>query len=276
MRKDIIIFSDLDSTALGDDHLFSKTTKDIVIDLYKSGIYFCPITARSAVDILKQGEILQLDKYNGIIAGANGAKIYDFGTKKWIFESFIDRKIIETIFKETYGKIGKIKVHYFADDAVYVYGQGENSKYWSELMKMDYNIIKSVEEIDKPITHLTIILEKDSTEEKAEEFYNNYIQKLEGVDIKKYTSRIFEIINKGVNKGLAVKKICEYLGFDKNKSTSYAFGDSFNDFEMFDKVNVGVAMQNAIPQLIEISNDVTLNNNEDGVAHYIKNKIINK
>ncbi|WP_338972757.1 Cof-type HAD-IIB family hydrolase [Spiroplasma endosymbiont of Panorpa germanica] len=276
MRKDIIIFSDLDSTALQDNHLFSEETKDVVVELYKKGIYFCPVTARSAKDILKQGEILSLDQHGGIIAGANGAKIYDYKTKKWIFESFIDRNVIETVFKETYGKIGKIKVHYFADDSVYVYGEGENSKYWSELMKMDYNIIKSVEEIDKPITHLTIILEKDSTDQKAEEFYNSYVKMIPGVDIKKYTARIFEVINKGVNKGLAVKKICEYLGFEKQNSKSYAFGDSFNDFEMFNKVDVGVAMQNAIPQLIDIADDITLNNNENGVSHYIKTKILDK
>ncbi|AHI53600.1 HAD superfamily hydrolase [Spiroplasma sabaudiense Ar-1343] len=274
MRKDLIIFSDLDGTALGDNHLFSTETKNTVSKLYENGIYFCPITARSPVDILNQGKILKLDQYGGIIAGANGAKIYDFKTKKWIFESYIDRNTIETIFKETFGKIGKIKVHYFADDTVYVYGMGENSKYWSDLMKMDYNIIETVVEITKPITHLTIVLEKDSTDENAEQFFQNYINKLPNVDIKKYTKRVFEVINKGVNKGLAVRKICEYLGFDKKTSKSYAFGDSFNDFEMFEKVNVGVAMENAITQLIELADDRTKNNNENGVSQYIENVIL--
>jgi hydroxymethylpyrimidine pyrophosphatase-like HAD family hydrolase len=75
-------------------------------------------------------------------------------------------------------------------------------------------------------------------------------------------------------KGFAVEKICEYLGIDKTKTKSYAFGDSHNDFELFSSSDYGIAMGNALPELYEEADFITNTNDEDGVANYIEKKIL--
>ena len=46
------------------------------------------------------------------------------------------------------------------------------------------------------------------------------------------------------------------------------FGDDYNDLDMFDKdLWTGVAMGNACDALKDAADEVTLTNNEDGIAH---------
>jgi hydroxymethylpyrimidine pyrophosphatase-like HAD family hydrolase len=77
-----IVFSDLDSTLLRDNHYFSKRTKQVVRDLHDQGIMLIPITARSTKDILEQGKRLGLQELDGICAGNNGSQIFDFKNNK--------------------------------------------------------------------------------------------------------------------------------------------------------------------------------------------------
>ena len=49
-----------------------------------------------------------------------------------------------------------------------------------------------------------------------------------------------------------------------------AFGDDENDYEIIKNVGCGIAVDNAIPMIREIANDIAESNNEDGVAKYIE------
>ena len=53
-----------------------------------------------------------------------------------------------------------------------------------------------------------------------------------------------------------------------------AFGDDNNDIEMLKMCGCGVAVANAVPEVLDIANDVTLSNDEDGVAVWLKEKCL--
>lgn len=92
------------------------------------------------------------------------------------------------------------------------------------------------------------------------------------VDIAYSADTFIEIFPKGVNKGKALKTVCDYLGIDLQNVM--AFGDQELDIPMIEAAGTGVAMGNAIPQLKEKADFVTRTNNEDGIAyaleHYLK------
>lgn len=73
---------------------------------------------------------------------------------------------------------------------------------------------------------------------------------------------------KNVTKGQAIKFICEYLMIDINHTV--AFGDGPNDIEMFETVNLALAMGNAIDNLKDKADDVLLSIDNDGVYHGLK------
>ena len=46
-----------------------------------------------------------------------------------------------------------------------------------------------------------------------------------------------------------------------------AFGDAENDISMLEYAGIGVAMGNATDQVKAIADEITLSNEEDGIAH---------
>ncbi|AHB35963.1 HAD-IIB family hydrolase [Spiroplasma apis] len=274
-KEKLLIFSDLDGTALNSNHEFSERTKNTVRKAYENGHYFIPITARSTKDgIFTQAINIGIDKLGGIAVSNNGTHIYDFESGTWLREIYVSQKLIKKIFNKTFGKVGKYKVHYFANDITYVYGPGENSRYWSDIMKVDYKVIESLEEITKPISHLTIILPDNAGEVEEKELHKDFNFAKRGLDIIKYTNRVYEIIPKNINKGEAAQFISKHFA-KKNKSfQSICFGDNFNDIPLFEKTDYSVAMDNAIDTLKKIATHKTLSNNEDGVAHFIEKEIL--
>ena len=48
-----------------------------------------------------------------------------------------------------------------------------------------------------------------------------------------------------------------------------SFGDDMNDIEMLKLCGTGVAVANAIPEAREAADEITLSNDEDGVAEWL-------
>ncbi|WP_026389594.1 Cof-type HAD-IIB family hydrolase [[Acholeplasma] multilocale] len=271
-----IIFSDLDSTLLRDNHYFSKRTKQVVKDLAAQDMMLIPITARATKDVLDQAKRLGLDKLGGIIAGNNGSQIFDFKNNTWILNEFLSEDLVNAVFNTFYGTY-KAKVHFYGDETTYVFNEGKMSLYWAQMMGTDYVVASTPEEIEDPISHMTIVLKKGTTKAESEAAILDIKNKFgSDADIHVYTERVIEVCPKNISKGNAVKVIKEYLGIT-DEVTTYAFGDGPNDFPMFEAVDNGVALQNAIPQLIDIAQDITKDTNDnDGVANYIYDNILKK
>lgn len=77
-----------------------------------------------------------------------------------------------------------------------------------------------------------------------------------------------EIIRKGIEKGDALVKICEYYGVPL--SQTIAFGDSMNDYSMIKKAKLGIAMGNAADELKEAADMVCKSVKEEGIYHAFK------
>lgn len=78
---------------------------------------------------------------------------------------------------------------------------------------------------------------------------------------------VVEIIKYGLNKAVGLKLAADYLQIPQEKII--AFGDEDNDLEMLEFAGKGVAMGNGISQVKTIANDITLSNQDDGVAVYL-------
>lgn len=48
-----------------------------------------------------------------------------------------------------------------------------------------------------------------------------------------------------------------------------SFGDGQNDRSIIEYAGVGVAMSNAVPEILELADEVTTSNNEDGIADFL-------
>ena len=79
-------------------------------------------------------------------------------------------------------------------------------------------------------------------------------------------------MNSEVSKWNTIKSLTEKLGIDTKNII--AFGDDYNDIDMIKNAGIGIAMGNAEENVKKVANFVTDTNMNDGVAKYIKQKIL--
>ncbi len=73
-----------------------------------------------------------------------------------------------------------------------------------------------------------------------------------------------EIAARGVDKSAALARLCAALGIAPNEVI--AFGDAPNDLPLLAWAGRGVAVANADPAVAALADEITLSNDEDGVA----------
>lgn len=76
------------------------------------------------------------------------------------------------------------------------------------------------------------------------------------------------ISNVQATKYNAIKQLCEMLALFKDEVM--AFGDDYNDVEMIMNCGIGVAMSNAVEEVKSIADFITMDNNSEGVADFLK------
>ena len=77
-----------------------------------------------------------------------------------------------------------------------------------------------------------------------------------------------EFTRAGVTKGNGLTLLCSHLGVDIEETL--ACGDTQNDIDILKTAAIGVAMENALPEVKEIADFVTRSNENSGVAHAIR------
>lgn len=78
--------------------------------------------------------------------------------------------------------------------------------------------------------------------------------------------RAVDIVPKTAGKGAGIQGILAHFGLEACQAI--AFGDSYNDLEMFRSVGHSVAMGNAVEELKALASEVCLSVSQDGIYQY--------
>ena len=79
-----------------------------------------------------------------------------------------------------------------------------------------------------------------------------------------------EISHRSVSKKTAIDVLLNSCYTNITMENVVAFGDNYNDIEMLKAVGLGVAVSNAIEEVLQIANKITDTNKNDGVAKFIQ------
>jgi Cof subfamily protein (haloacid dehalogenase superfamily) len=93
-----------------------------------------------------------------------------------------------------------------------------------------------------------------------------------GLELTHSHAPFIEIAAAGITKARSLEKLCQARGIPREDVV--AFGDAPNDRPMLEWAGHGVAMQNAHANLLEIADEVTLSNLEDGVAVWLEKNLL--
>jgi 5-amino-6-(5-phospho-D-ribitylamino)uracil phosphatase len=82
-----------------------------------------------------------------------------------------------------------------------------------------------------------------------------------------------DVLRRGVNKGSALEAWTSRIGIARDEVM--AIGDNWNDREMLEFAGLGVIMGNCVPELRDLRCQMTLSNDQNGVAHAIRKYALN-
>lgn len=252
-----IIASDMDGTLLNDNKQLPDNFDDVISRLSKKKIRFVISSGRSFA-VLKKQFRQHLDELTFICD--NGAYIVSRGEVMSI--SIMDKAVVDEIidFCEQRGYMlilcGKQGAWHSSRHAEY---SDEVAAYYENCHMVD-----DLHGCDDDIFKVAVYNKDGFTEGQydalGDEFTDNTVQ-LSG----KYW---VDIMNRGINKGSALSKICNRLGVGYNEVM--AFGDYLNDVDMLGCAYYSFAMSNAHNSVKQAANFITGSNNDNSVMKEIK------
>lgn len=251
-----LILTDLDGTLLHSDKTISQNTLDVLNECKKRGIFVGFCTSRGRPNVSRYEEIFQPD----ILICNGGASI--FFQNEQIFSASFTVEQTRAILKKTYqvcGENAEITLD-LPDTLCWNRKDDKSTSYDQKAVYDDFkNFTKAA---------LKICVHTDE-KIKAEQIASavNECSMIPFSDIPWY--KFSPAVSTKEN---AVKFLCGYLNINMDEVIS--FGDDHNDIGMLKICGKGIAMQNAISEVKEIADEVTLSNDEDGVASFIENFVL--
>ncbi|MGE6356922.1 Cof-type HAD-IIB family hydrolase [Flavobacterium sp. NPDC079362] len=263
-----VVVSDLDGTLLNPQHRISDYTKSIFQELHNQNYLIVVATGRHHLDAMAIIETLEVPVY---LVSSNGARIHS-PEKEEIFAFNLNSDVVKTalnveidpeitvvLFKENVWQTNKWseKLNAFQADL----------KYHPELVDYktleDFGAIKIFFSCDN---HEKLVKLKDAILANSSEHLHHAFS----------LPTCLEFMDKSIDKAVAIEIVLEKLGFTLDQAVS--FGDGFNDVQMLSASGKGLIMGNAPASLKETlpNLEVIKTNAEDGVAHYIASKILDK
>jgi HAD-superfamily hydrolase, subfamily IIB len=106
------------------------------------------------------------------------------------------------------------------------------------------------------------------------EVLNTKIKDYNSNNLNIYLSKptYLEMMPNNASKTSAIEVLCKK--YDIQRSEVIAIGDNYNDINMIEFAGLGIAMGNAPDAVKQYADDITLSNDEDGVAVAIKKYIL--
>ena len=247
-----IMFFDIDGTLCRYGGRVTESVKEAFHRFHERGniAYLC--TGRSPADI--GTDILNLG-FEGII-GCMGAVIIDNGVV--LQNEYIPYEMLE----ETVDALLQYKA------AALILGKDEVLRTeYIEASELETGVVCKVEDLyrDGRLPKISSFdIEYESFRETAP--YINLLQKHS--ELVQYTDMTGQTRLRGVDKAKAIQKV---LSLPKYRGkTSYAIGDSQNDIEMLEQVDVGIAMGDAPEKTIACAQWQTATVEEDGVCRALE------
>jgi Cof subfamily protein (haloacid dehalogenase superfamily) len=249
-----LIASDLDGTLLRDDGSVSGRTRAVLARAAEQGIPIVLVTGRPPRWVR---DLPALTGAHAVVVCANGALLYDVDAHTIIdhapIPSALAVELVDALRAEAAGCA-------FACEMAFQFGH--DASYPARFPPPDVQVGDVREMVaataatklivrDDHVEHDTLVaLVRQVVSGRAEVTHSGY--------------GIVEISAPGVDKARGLRVACERHGIDP--AEAIAFGDMPNDIPMLVLAGHGVAVANAHADVRAIANEITVSNEEDGVA----------
>ncbi len=230
-----LIASDMDGTLLQNGiRQVSREQLSIIKELTDAGIMFAPASGRQYINLMRNFEPVR-DKL--IYICENGSFVKYKG--ETIYKKSLDRNLGLAIMEDIYKRDG-CEVLLSGEETSYIMPKSESyEEHMVNYVKNDVTVVRSFHEVKEDFIKISVYAQ-DGICNHSQYFHNKW-----SGYVKDTVSGACwqDFVMKGVHKGNALACIQER--FNINVSETMAFGDNYNDIEMFGRAYYSYAMNSA-------------------------------
>lgn len=253
-----LVATDLDGTLLTTAETVSTRTRATLEAVAARGALHIIVTGRSA---RWTRPVFDEIGYTGIAVCSQGAQVYDAGAHKLLTSLTLDRQLAALAIAKIEAEIGPLAVAACQDGLDGEVLAGPEFGLRSTGSKLPVTRVESDALLASPISKL-YLQHKGLSDDRLAEVARQVAGALVGVTNS--VEGIVELLPLGLSKATGLAVAARRLGV--RGAETIAFGDMPNDVPMFGWASYGVAMANAHEELKAVANEVTVANDEDGVA----------
>lgn len=269
-----LICIDMDGTLLNDKKVISEGNIKAIRLAYEKGVRIAVCTGRIFTSADFFSELLGV---KSPVIASNGAFIMEKDRGEVVYKATLGvekcKKLLAMFRKHD------IYPHYYTSDTVFTEKLVYSSSFYVEVnktlpknMQVKIVVVKDWDEVFN--TYENEIFKGIGVDEDIEKI-KEVKTSLRGMkEFEVVSSRFdnFEVMNKGVSKGNAVKILADFYGITREQII--CIGDSENDLSMIKFAGLGVAMGNADEDVKTAAQYITESNNCDGVARVIEKFVL--
>jgi len=257
----ILFCTDLDGTLYSSEKTVSKENREAIEYFKSEGGIFTFITGR----VPKTSEkICENIKPNAPYGCFNGGGIYDPDAKKYLWKMLLQREAIELV-REVDNQLPEMGIQLNTEKAVYFNKDNSAMVHFRAVTGLP-KISCHFADVAEPV--LKVVFAHDDEEQiiKLITLLNNH-PLAHHFDFIRSERRLYEILPKGVSKGVALSKLAELLNIRAEKTI--AAGDYNNDVSMIKQAGLGFAVANAVAEAKAVADYIAVDNNSHAIAAII-------
>lgn len=269
------IILDIDGTLVNSQKKISERTKKALLLAQAKGIKLILASGRPVRGMLNVMHELEMDKHHGLVVAYNGASVMDCESKEIVFNKAMTPQEAQSVLNHV--KNFEVIPMIAKDDTMYVnnvfngmitYKNNPINIIEYESRGGNYLLCEKsdlAEFVDFPLNKILLAGDPEYLKENHVKISEPFTGKLSSM----FTAAFYyEFTAQGIDKANALNEVLVPMGI--NPEDTISFGDGQNDLSIINFAGIGVAMGNAVDELKKAADEITLSNDEDGIAHVLE------
>ncbi len=266
-----VIVMDVDGTMTNHKKEITPKTKAALKKAQESGVKLILASGRPDSGLSDFAIELEMSRHHGLLVSFNGSRVTDCQTGEVLFNETMTVEQGKAVLEHMKGfnvrpMIDKGNYMYVNDvyDCMIKHGEQEINIIQYESRGGKYKLC----EMDDLAAFVDYPLNKILTAGEPiylKEHYREMMEPFKDTLSCMFTAPFyFEFTAQGIDKAKALEAVLNPMGYMQDEII--AFGDGQNDKTMIQYAGIGVAMDNAVEELKEVADEITLSNEDDGIA----------
>jgi Cof subfamily protein (haloacid dehalogenase superfamily) len=258
-----MVVVDIDGTLVDKHGSITPEDKNAITRLINSNVIVALCTGRIVSTTMPIIEELGLKTFDIFY---DGALIYNPRTMATIYAKPLDQSVVREAID--FSRQNNIYLELYSSEKFF----SERPNWSDEVHRQFFHVEPTFVNFDdisnkESVLKAEVIVHNDEEAVKAKLFKDNFGDRLRCSIARSpaYPDIDFiNIVNPQVSKGVALNKLMEFYGY--RASEVIAIGDGLNDIPLLQAAGVAVAMGNAFPEVKQVSDYITLDIEQHGVA----------